>query len=54
MTLYHMYDSHQDWIETNIGNVALVYWRLTNEVELHGQYASKTLRNFALIPINFK
>ena len=54
MTLYHMYDSHQDWIETNIGEVALVYWQLTKVVELHGQYDPKTLRNFTLIPINFK
>ena len=54
MTLYHMYDSHQDWLETNIGDVALVYWQLTNEVELYGQYASDTLRSFTTVPINFK
>ena len=54
MTLYHMYDSHQDWLETNIGEVALVYWQLTKEVELYGQYASDTLRSFTIVPITFK
>ena len=43
MTLYHMYNSHQDWLETNIGDVALVYWQLTKVVELHGQKKQKTL-----------
>ena len=54
MTLYHMYASHQDWIETHISDVALVYWQLTKVVELHDQYDPNTLRNFALISINFK
>lgn len=54
MTLYHMYDSHQDWLETNRGSVALVYWQLSKVVELHVQYDSTTLRSFTPVPINFK
>ena len=54
MTLYHMYDSHQDWLETNIGKVALVYWQLPKVIELHGQYDPNTLGSFTPVPTNFK